>query len=237
MKKPKKITIKFFLNQLLGPAEIVEGEKNKKYYPLYIQVTYNRKNMQLKSMYGEYYANLKEVKPGLMEFEESIIRTLITYESSHVANPDSYELKGLKKKFEIYSTSLWQALELYLKPLLRSEILKTKDELIPILDMTSAHATVGKLFKGVQLLFKGFHDKLPIKLKGQLSAYEQFQSCITQPVFDFTFPTIIDWVAGNYKKELEKAVKIKFKNKPEAMKNILLLIDAAVSDRLSQLSD
>lgn len=193
--------------------------------------------MQLKSMYGEYYADLKEVKPGLMEFEETIIRTLISFEISQAANPDSYELKGLRRKFEIYSTSVWQALELYMKPLLRSEILKTKDELITILDMTTARATVGKLHKGAQLLFKGFNDKLPIKLKGQLSAYEQFQSLVAQPVFDFTFPTVIDWVAGNYKSELEKAVKLKYKNKPEAIKNILSLIDVAVSKRLSQLNE
>lgn len=59
MQKEKKITIKFYLNKLLEPVMDNEGGKN---YPLYIQVTYNRRNMQFKSKYGMYYATLDEVE-------------------------------------------------------------------------------------------------------------------------------------------------------------------------------
>ncbi len=127
MIKEKKITIKFFLNKLL---EAATGDKGEKYYPLYIQVTYNRKNMQLKSKYGEYYKDIKEVRKELMQFEEMMLTKVIRYESTHTSS--DYDLKGLKHKYEIYSGSVSQALEHYLKPKLRLAILRTNNELVHV---------------------------------------------------------------------------------------------------------
>jgi len=111
LKKGKKITVKFFLNRLL---EAATNDKGQESYPLYIQVTYNRKNMQLKSKYSEYYYDLSEVKPGLMEFEEKVLRKIVTHEAGETKG--EYDLKGLKRKYEVYSMSVHQAVEEYLKP-------------------------------------------------------------------------------------------------------------------------
>ncbi len=232
VQKEKKVTVKFFLNQLIEP---VTGEKGEAYYPLYIQVTYNRKNMQLKSMYGEYYEDLNEVKPGLLEFEERILRNIIAYETGQKLAGDDYDLKGLKRKYEVYATSVSSALENYLKPKLRLAILKTNHELTSVLHFNQLNATVARLYKAAQLLFKDFDSQLTSKLKEELIAYGHYQVVDPQPIFTYTFPTVMDWVDGSYKMELEKKMKITYKNKPEVIKKVMQLVDQAVTEKLKQL--
>jgi hypothetical protein len=230
VQKEKKITIKFFLNRLLEP---VTGEKGGEYFPLYIQVTYNRKNMQFKSKYGLYYQQLEEVAPALLSFEEQTLRKIIQYEAAQTVN--DYELKGLKHKYEIYSTSITEALENYLKPRLRIAILKTNDELINVLNFNQPQATVARLYKAAQLLFTGWEKFLTVKLKEELPAYEQYSKRFVEPYPSYNFPTLIDWVNGSYAKELETALKAHYKNKPEIIKSVKALIEAAVNEKLKQL--
>jgi hypothetical protein len=232
IKKGKKITVKFFLNRLL---EAVTNEKGRESYPLYIQVTYNRKNMQLKSKYAEYYYDLKEVKPGLMEFEERILRKIITYEAARTKG--EYDLKGLKRKYEVYSESVYQAIEEYLKPKLRLTILKTNDELTSVLNFLAPQATVARLYEAARRLFPDFIPHLGVRLQGELTTYEQFRQLYKEPFFTYTFPTVIDWVDGSYQEELNKKLNTVYKNQPETAKQVLGLIGHAVTEKLQQLEE
>ncbi|MBN8852769.1 MAG: hypothetical protein BGO55_03350 [Sphingobacteriales bacterium 50-39] len=232
LKKAKKITVKFFLNQLLEPAT---NDKGKEAYPLYIQVTYNRKNMQLKSKYAEYYYDLKEVKPGLMEFEERILQKIVTHEKSETKG--EYDLKGLKRKYEVYSLSIHEAVEDYLKPKLRLAILKTNDELTGVLNFTAPQATTALLHKGARRLFPDFDRYLGAKLQTELAAYEQYRQLYKEPFFTYTFPAIIDWVDGSYRGELYKKLNAVYKNNPGAIKGIVALIEHAVTEKLRQLGE
>lgn len=227
-KREKKITVKFFLNEAVEP---VRGEGKKKYYPLYIQVTYNRKNMQFKSKYSEYYESLDEVKQSLLRFEERVIKSIVSYEAANVK--EEYDLKGLKKKYEVYSTSILEALELYFKPKLRLAVLKTGSELSMVLNFTDVNVTVNLLYKAAQLLFKDFNSYLLDKVKEELNAYNHYQN-LYRPVLNYNFPTLIDWVDGSYKRELEKKLDDAFKNKPE-LKAINALIDHSVKEKLKEL--
>lgn len=227
--KEKKINVKFFLNKLVEP---VTGEKGKEYYPLYIQVTYNRKNTQFRSKYGEYYEELKEVKPSLLAFEEKILRKIIRMEAAGLAE---YDLKGLKRKYDIYSTSIGEVIENYLKPKLRSAVLKTNNELVAVLDFSRAQATVARLYKAAGLLFKDLNKNLNVKLKEELNAYESYYKLYPLPFFDYTFPALIDWKDKSYKHELEKKLKALYKNKPGIIKGVMHLIDNAVNEKLKTL--
>ena len=112
MKKPKKITVKFFLNENLQPIQ-VDGER---FYPLYTQVTYDRKNTQIKCAYGWYYRDLKhvrEIEPHLLPFEEKVLKKSVTHELS--LQGDSFRLKGLGKKYENYGLSIHSLFNNYLK--------------------------------------------------------------------------------------------------------------------------
>jgi hypothetical protein len=230
IRKPKKITVKFFLNRLLEP---VVQEQKQAYHPLYIQVTYNRKNMQFKSMYGEYYKDESELPQRLMDFEERVIHQIINHETAQTES--DYELKGLKRKFEVYSTSIGYMLERYLKPKLRAAIMKTNDELTTVLAFDTAHATVARLFKAAHLLFKDFDSYLTVKLSEELNALWNYQKLYPAPKFDYSFPTVIDWVDGSYRIELEKKLKDVYKNKPEVIRKVMTLVEQAVADHLKQL--
>ena len=228
-KREKKITVKFFLNEAVEP---VRGEGKKKCFPLYVQVTYNRKNMQFKSKYSEYYERLEEVKSSLLQFEERVIKSTVTYEAANVK--EEYDLKGLKKKYEVYSTSILEALEHYLKPKLRLAVLKTGSELSMVLNFTDANVTVNLLYEAALLLFKDFDSCLPDKIKEELEAYNQYQK-FYRPVLTYNFPTLIDWLDGGYRRELEMKLDDAFKNKPELIKSIKSLIDHSVKEKLKEL--
>lgn len=227
--KTKKITVKFFLNEAVEP---VQGEGRKKYYPLYVQVTYNRKNMQFKAKYSEYYENLEEVKQSLLDFEERAIKSIVTHEAAKAKG--EYDLKGLKKKYDVYSTSILEALEHYLKPKLRIAVLKTGSELSKVLNFKDANATIDLLHKAANLLFKDFDRNLPDKLKEELKAYEHYQK-LYRPILSNDFPIVIDWVDGSHKEELEKRLSITLKGKPEMIKSIKALIDHSAKEKLKQL--
>jgi hypothetical protein len=230
LKKAKKITIKFFLNQVLEPAT---NQKGKESYPLYIQVTYNRKNMQLRSRYADYYYSLDEVKPAMMEFEEKILCKIITHEAGMTER--EYDLKGLRRKYDVYSFSIHQAVEEYLKAKLRLAILKTNDELTTVLNFSAPQATVARLHEAARRLFKDFDHHLGTKLASELTSYEQFRGLDKPPFLAYTFPTIIDWVDGSYQKELARKLNTIYNNQPDTSKQVLSLVEHAIAEKLKEM--
>ena len=129
--------------------------------------------------------------------------------------------------------SILEALELYFKPKLRLAVLKTGSELSMVLNFTDVNVTVNLLYKAAQLLFKDFNSYLLDKVKEELNAYNHYQN-LYRPVLNYNFPTLIDWVDGSYKRELEKKLDDAFKNKPE-LKAINALIDHSVKEKLKEL--
>lgn len=228
--REKKITVKFFLNEAVDP---VKGEAGKRYYPLYVQVTYNRKNMQFKSRYSEYYEHLKDVNPTLLAFEERVIRGIILYEAGKVKG--EYDLKGLKKKYDVYSISILEVLECYLKPKLRLAVLKTGNELSKVLKFSDTNATVDLLYKAANLLFKDFDLGLSDKIKEELKAYHYYRR-LYHPVLSYDFPTLIDWMDGSHKEQLEKKLSTTLKGKPELVKSVKGVIDHAAKEKLKELN-
>ena len=91
--KPKKITIKFFVNKAVQPT--IEGETKR--YPLYALITYDRKNTMMRCHYGNYYKDLNEIErvhyPGLLAMEERIIRKTIDYEWLDNSAIEDYKIK------------------------------------------------------------------------------------------------------------------------------------------------
>lgn len=230
MKKGKKVTIRFYLNKQLEP---VTGEKRKKYYPLYLYITYDRRNMQFRSKYGLYYSSPDEVEAGLMAFEKNTIRKIIGYESSSTSTP--YELKGLRHRYEVYAQSIQQTVEDYIKPKLRVAILKTNDELVTVFDFNQPQATVGRLYKAAVRLFKDFEKGLPDSLSELLSSYGVLE-CIwgTSIVRGYDFPTLIDWVAGEYPPILEVGLT-RLKIPLTKQKAVPALIQQAVTEKIKLL--
>ncbi len=232
MKKKKKITVRFYLNKQLEP---VTGEKRKKYYPLYLYITYDRRNMQFRSKYGLYYDSLDEVEARLMAFEENTIRKIIGYETS--LSSSSYELKGLRLRYDVYAISIQQAVEDYIKPKLRLAILKTNDELTAVLDFNQLQATAGRLYAAAKKLFPGFDKSIPDTLAGLLDAYETLSNIFGNPLLNgYNFPTLIDWQNGEYTEHL-KSLLAKQKIPPAKQQAATALIRQAVAEKLKLLTE
>src|SRR5687767_11185523 len=99
-----KITIKHYLNTKLKGTE----ENNVVLYPIYVQITYNRKNTNFSSEYDRKFSintNIDELKESLVignifKEEERVIRDIILYESS--LRNETFDLKDLKNKYELF---------------------------------------------------------------------------------------------------------------------------------------
>jgi len=235
MKKSSKITIKFFLNENInGP---IEDPNDIPLHPLYILVIFRRSNTKIRSQYGMYYESLEEVgkyDENLMLFEERIIRKLIEYEVSKYGE-DEFSLAGLKDKFEIYSTSIKSACEVYLKDELRKAFKNTKDDLFHVLTTRHELATVERLFKAGKLLFKDFEKGLEPQLLEEIYAFEKYKMLFPGKLFGYNFPTVIDWVAGNHLQQLDELYKKTFNKQDKTLKAIHSLLENSCQKILSNI--
>jgi hypothetical protein len=240
MDKPKKITIRFFLHKNVQPeAVILENGKETKAYPLYIYITYNRKNMQFRSNYSMFYKDMKDVEntdPGLMAFEEKLITKIIRYESSLMPQEEDYDMKGIKDKYTIYATSIITLLEKYLKPKVRQTVFKTNNELMHVMNFETGNSynTVFRLYEAAGRLFDNFFDKLDKQLKENIETYKKFYQVLSG-TGRYNFPTLIDWMDGSFKKELKAISEKLFKGKHELQNTMIKLIDKAVEKSIYEL--
>lgn len=234
MIKTSKITIKFFLKKSLPAGS---DESGKILYPLYIMITYKRKNTQIKSKYGSNYLNIEEVEKwdkGLISFEEKILRKVIEYEIERVGE-EKFSLVGIGQKYEVYSTSIYWAIEKYMKRKLWSAIQRTNDELQMVLRYDTAQATFSRLYKAATLLFKDFNEKLSPELAQEVRAYQTYLQLYPESQFTYDFPTVIEWVNSDFRKTLEEAYHKTFKNDRKGLEAILNLIENATQEVLKKL--
>jgi hypothetical protein len=234
MIKASKITIKCFLKKSLPSGS---DENGNLLYPLYIMITYKRKNTQIKSHYGLVYAEIQEVNeydPGLIDFEEKIVRKIVENEIGRVGE-DYFTLVGLGQKYDIYSTSIYWAIEKYIKEKLWKAIQKTNDELQMVLQYHSAHATFTRLYKAATLLFKDFNEKLSPELAQEVKAYQTYLQLFPERPYSYNFPTIIEWVNGDFRRTLAEAYHYTFKRDERGLKAIFNLIENASQKILEKL--
>jgi hypothetical protein len=113
-----KITVKHYLNTKLKGHE----ENGVTHYPLYVQITYNRKNTNFASEYNQRLSqniDLEELKTSIvagniLKEEARVITDIIHFEST--LRGDTFDLKDLKNKYEFYKKPLHSLLNNYLVP-------------------------------------------------------------------------------------------------------------------------
>jgi hypothetical protein len=179
-----------------------DSSSEKVLYPLYYQVVYKRQNTKMKSFYSGYYENLEDVQknsPGLIEFETSIIKEAIQYESIH--SEDYFQMKGFPERFNKYVRSTSQIIELYLKDKIRLGVMRTSAKkeyldkyfnyflFINYNDPKLHFKHLYNLFKKVYTDFDQFLNEEDLQT---IKAYEYFEQII-KPGKGYTFTTIIDW--------------------------------------------
>lgn len=235
MEKLKKITIKFFLNKNLQSVELDNNEgKSLLGYPLYIQVTYNRNNSQFKSHYGGYYSDLAKIDEenlsgaGLLDFEENIVRKVMEHEIKK--RGDKFDLKGINKKYDIFSTSIEVLLNSNLKQRLYRILLKLKPaEYSAIFNFNDPKVDVLLLYKAASKLYESLEKNIPEDFKREIKSYELFSLMNLKSKFAYSFSTIIDWLEGNAKVEFEKKIKNNVKTGVMLLPPYINIIDKQIA--------
>lgn len=232
MKSQKKITIKPFLNQNLIP-ECTDG-KGKDYYPLYLQVTYDRKNTQLRSKYGMYYETLNDAGLAkLIAFETKVLTKIIEFETSQ--SEGEYDLKGLKNKYTIYSTSVHYAVDEYLRMKLQKANKRTNNELIFVLKYEGFKVDFNKLYEASKLILPNLAEKISAEFEEEIEAFTWMNKLHPMSNSEYSFATLIDWQDNSFKSKLEQSLNMEFKGNKKRVAATLKTLDNIVTERLKEL--
>lgn len=223
--RPKKVTVKLFLNKNLQTE--ATGEKGKVYYPLYMLITYNRKNTMIRSKYGMHYRDLKEVEPGLLDFEEKLMRKTIAYELKN--NPGTFELKGLHRKYEKYAVSIHLLFERYLKDQLQHIAIRTKPhEFAFALKFDDPNVTLDTLLGIAQRIYPDF--SLSETLLEEVEIYNDYRKLYNAVpiILQYPFPTVIEWLDKSAEMEYRNKLEVVYKNDTDMINACIALIDKVV---------
>ena len=230
MKKPKKITVKFFLNKNLKD---INGN-----YPLYTQITYDRKNTQIKCTYGWYYRTLEDVKQNesnLLSFEEKILHRTVSYELSKLG--DEFKLKGLGKKYDHFSLSIHALFNSYLKLRLR-DVLKAAQpqKVLEVLHTERAGTDFFILYDACLRLFDNLQFLINDDLKEEMEIYRVYYQLFADQVQNedksYRFPVVIDWLDGSHSQSLTEKFKEIFENDLTKVEKSLVLINKIINTKL-----
>ncbi len=229
--RPKKITIKFFLNQAIQPRI----EEKKKLYPLYMLITYNRKNTMLKSHYGGYYKDLKDIDrvnyPGLLAFEQRIVNKSIAYEIDQ--RKGKFTLKGIYKKYEKYCIGIDELLSYYFKDMLYNTLLHTEPtEFMGALNFSDPKVSFDTLYTIVKKIYPGLNETLPIDFDQLVSIYTDFMRLFRGSFFQYTFPTVIDWLDQSAVHDYREKLEAIHKQDKRMIAKSISLIDKVVKSSL-----
>ncbi|MCR6638768.1 MAG: hypothetical protein NVV82_07190 [Sporocytophaga sp.] len=210
MKKPKKITVKFFVHESLKP-KVEDGVER---FPLYMRITYQRRNTMLKSFYGGYYKDLKEVEklhyPGFLEFEERNIQKTINYEIAKLG--EAFDLKGVHEKYEVYCIGIYKILESYFKNVLWMAALRSEPaEYAKALNFSDEEVSFETLFQIGRKIYPVIDKHLPKDFEEEIEIYQLFTKLYQGSFFQYTFPTVVEWLDGSaitdYRKKLDTFLK------------------------------
>lgn len=234
MKRPKKITVKPFLNDRLKPEGTahVDG-KELPLYRLYYIISYNRKNMTVRSRYGMYYYK-GEIESGkvrqVIDFETRVFEQIIRFE----AHPETqeYELKGLPARFDIYSHTVRRVLSNYVIRFLWLSINHTKSEFINTLNLDQDNQDAMLMVKAARRLFPNLHEVALPEFETSVKALETYDHLYPLPSFFHSSPTVIDWVNGSHRMEVE--AKLEPMN-PKTREQVLTTINHIMNQHMQQL--
>jgi hypothetical protein len=233
MKKPKKITVKFFLNKNLQPINL-HGELA---YPLYNQITYDRKNTQIKCTYGNYYKSLEQAKrdsPYLFAFEEKILKRSVSYEISKLG--DEFRLKGLGRKYDHYSLSIHTLFNNYLKMQLKDMLRRSAKpaHFLEVLHLEKDGLDFFVLYEAAQRLFDNLKEIIRPAIQEEMEVYRIYYQ-LYEPALKgnkYEFPVVIDWIDGTHIQQLKDRFAVAFAQDTARIERALTLIDKIIATKL-----
>ncbi|GAB4398817.1 MAG: hypothetical protein OHK0053_18090 [Microscillaceae bacterium] len=232
MKKPKKITVKFFLNRNLKHLDIDGLE----HFPLYAQITYDRKNTQIKCQYGWFYKDLHQVQeqsPHLLPLEEGIFRRVVEYELKQQG--EEFKLKGLGRKYEYYSLSIHQLINSYLKLRLKNFIHRAQPQkFLEVLNLEKPNLDFFTIYEASEKLFDNLTGILDKPFLEEMEIYRVYTKFYEKELAPnaFNFPVVIDWLDGSHRHHLEQKLNKHFAQQPGETEKCLKFIHGIISTKI-----
>jgi hypothetical protein len=230
MKKPKKITVKFFLNTNLHYIDKSDG----KYYPLYAQITYDRKNTQIKCNYGNYYRGLDQVKadtPNLLGFEERIFKKCVNYELSRQG--EDFRLKGLGKIYENHCLSIHSLFSSYLKLRFKNILRQAQPaSFLEVLNLEKTGTDFFTIYEASLRLFDNIQSLIADDFKEEMDIYKLYYQLYEEAVQNeqkYQFPVVVDWLEGGHQRDLENKLR---ENHPHLITKTSILINKIITTKL-----
>lgn len=225
--KPKKVTVKFFVNKAVQP--VVDGKVKR--YPLYMLITYDRKNTMMRCHYGQWYKDLGEIEkanyPGLLDMEERIIRKTIAFEMEQRGN--EFDLKGTYKKYDRYATGIHVLLERHLKSQLWSALSRIEPyEFAKALNFTDPDVEFGTLYKIAKKVYKDLSEMLPKNFEQEIEIHQAFMKIYQGSLFQYSFPVVVEWIDGSAIDDYRNKLNALYPVSPSIVKKSIEFIDMLV---------
>lgn len=111
MEKEKVVSFNFYINEKVTPKTIIKDDDLEKVFPLYVTVTFNRKNTQFRVVLNDrpvYINDLKFLSEGTLKEKIDdylhLIEIVVKEESKQLK--DKFTLAGLGKRLKIYQMSI-----------------------------------------------------------------------------------------------------------------------------------
>lgn len=203
MTNKKKVTIKHFLNKSVTGFGA--------YHPLYVMVTYNRRNTQFKSVVTSPFQSLDEAKKDFhwqLTNEERIIKMLVEYEARRLE--EKFEIKGIGNKYGLYRTLLIEILNNYLNDRLLGVAMECASS--RFYDLLYKGHTDGEefqiMYEAAERLFDDFREHLTPNFNSEINIFQEYCKLygFEEIRGDWSQQTVIDWKEGsaldNYRSRL-----------------------------------
>ncbi len=220
--KQKKITFKYFFDDRIKPKE-------GKFYPLYLQITFNRKNIQIKEATHEglpvYWTReeLEGFKDGSydhqghfgetareVKFNESILERIIR--EGYKKQGDKFSLRNIKGKLKLFRTPVAQAMEQSILNGLEAHLANnlTHSEFLSVFDETDLLETINRL-KDTK---KNWKEILEPQIQAKLRAFNAiflFSLPYSERDTDMAFGCLFyHWIFGNHRENFRSFLNAYF---------------------------
>ncbi len=192
MTRITKINVRHFINKNLKPYwSPASGYSDE--YPLYLQITFARKNTQIKSHFDNFYTSIEaafDAHKPLLNLESNWIERIIAYE--YKTKGKDFDLKGFGQRYPIYSARIPSIIDKELKKKFTEALIKTETEFRNLLIPKDQLVSIITYYKAAFILTKNMIDKnITIDFKKQIEAAgEYFERYWDEK----NGPILIDWL-------------------------------------------
>jgi len=213
MKTIEKISVRFFLNKNVKPSHIpLLGDSD--FYPLYVQVTFRRKNTQFRSLYQRQYLNIEEAfnrERNNLNYEKNIIQQVVEFEVK--TKGERFKLIGLKDRYKNYTAEVSFLVYKYLRFSMLASLKQSNSEYWMIIDPTLNWEVPIRLYYNASLkLINNFETFLPTNFKKDINTAEEFIRWSEKKKLN---PLLIQWLNGSLKVEYKTVLQKKGKSKSQ----------------------